>query len=172
MRCCHWGRPFYLLLFLLGDLCRADWHVTALVPFYSLFYPLWLSCLFVTRALLDLCVVAAGSVRFLFHPCQPSVLRVGLIAVLRRWYPLGLFYFLCLSCIFMTSCSVCWHHFAVTFSLFVVIVLEICAERLVAKTPLLFGIFLLFRCFRLDILWRADWCIDAAVTVSFSFIFL
>ena len=46
------------------------------------------------------------------------------------------------------------------------------AERLVAKTSLLFGNFHLLLCFRLDILWSADWCVDAAVTVRFSFIFL
>ena len=46
------------------------------------------------------------------------------------------------------------------------------AERFVAKTSLLFRNFHLFHYFRLDISWSADWCVDAAVTVRFSFIFL
>ena len=68
VRCCLWDRPFYLLLFLLGDSRRADWRITTLVPFYSLFNILCLSCLFVTKVLEDLCIAAAGSARFLFRP--------------------------------------------------------------------------------------------------------
>ena len=37
LRCRRWGRLFYLSLFLLGDSRRADWRVTTLVPFSSLF---------------------------------------------------------------------------------------------------------------------------------------
>ena len=48
VRCCRWDRPFYLSYLLLGDSCRADWHVRTLVPFSSLFYILCFSCLFVT----------------------------------------------------------------------------------------------------------------------------
>ena len=69
VRCCLWDRPFYISSLLLVDLCRADWRVTTLVPFSYLFYLLCISCLFVTRGLEDLCVVVAGSVRFLFRPC-------------------------------------------------------------------------------------------------------
>ena len=54
----------------------------------------------------------------------------------------------------------------------VVIVLEICAEKLVVETPLLSTIFSFFVVVVLFFLWRADWCVDAAVTVSFSYIFL
>ena len=82
MCCRRWNRPFYLSLFLLGDSCWADWRITALVPFPSLVYILCLSCLFVTIGLEDLCVVAAGIVRFLFRRCYLSVLRFGLIAAL------------------------------------------------------------------------------------------
>ena len=59
VRCIHWDHLFYLSSLLLGDSRRADWRVTTLVPFCSLFYLLCLSCLFVTRGLQDLCVVVA-----------------------------------------------------------------------------------------------------------------
>ena len=67
--CCRWDRPFYLSSLLLGDSRRADWHATTSVLFSSFFYLLCFSCLFVTRGLGDLCVVAAGSVRFIFRTC-------------------------------------------------------------------------------------------------------
>ena len=89
MRYCRWGRLFYLSLLLLGTSCWYDWCVTTLVPFDSLFNLLYISCLFVTRVLKNLCVVAAETVSFLFRPCEFSVLRVGLIAALRRWYLTG-----------------------------------------------------------------------------------
>ena len=87
LRCRRWDRLFYPSSLLLGDSRRADWLVTTLLPFPSLFYLLCISCLFVTRGLHDLCVL----------------------------------------------------------------VVELCAERLVAKTFLLFGNFHIFRCFCLDI---------------------
>ena len=41
--CCRrWGRLFYLSLLLLGNSCRADCHVTTLVPSDSIF----ISCVF------------------------------------------------------------------------------------------------------------------------------
>ena len=54
---------FIFRLLLLGDSCRADWRITTLVPFSSLFYILCISCLFVTRGLQDLCVVVAKFVQ-------------------------------------------------------------------------------------------------------------
>ena len=71
VRCILWDSLFYLSYLLLGDLCRADWHVTMLVPFSSLFYLLCLSCLFMTRGLQDLCVVVAKFVqRGLLRRCR------------------------------------------------------------------------------------------------------
>ena len=53
--CCRrWDHPFYLSSLLLGDLRWANWRVTMLVPFSSIFYILCFSCLFVTRGLEDL----------------------------------------------------------------------------------------------------------------------
>ena len=75
------------------------------------FYPLCLSCLLVTRGLKDLCVVASGTVRFLFRRCYLSVLRVGLIDALWCWYQLNIF-------------------------LFFVTFLYLCDERLGVLTPL------------------------------------
>ena len=69
VRCRRWDRLFYLSSLLLGDSRRADWRVTTLVLFSSLFYLLCFSCLFVTRGLEDLGVVAARSVCFIFSPC-------------------------------------------------------------------------------------------------------
>ena len=69
VRCRLWDRLFYLLYLLLGDSCRADWSVAALVLFFSLFYLFCFSCLFVTIGLEDMCVVAPRSVCFIFRPC-------------------------------------------------------------------------------------------------------
>ena len=41
--CCRrWDHLFYILSLFLGDSRRADWRVTMLAPFYSLFYLLCL----------------------------------------------------------------------------------------------------------------------------------
>ena len=69
VRCSRWDRPFNLSSLLLGNLCRADWSVTTLVPFDYIFYILCLSCIVMARGLKDMCIVAAGSVCFLFCPC-------------------------------------------------------------------------------------------------------
>ena len=39
VRCRLWDRPFSLSLLFLGNSCQADWRVTTLVPYDSLFIP-------------------------------------------------------------------------------------------------------------------------------------
>ena len=66
---CCWDCTLYLSSLLLRNSCRSDWRITTMVAFDSIFNFLCLSCLFVTRRLKDLCVVAAGTVCFLLCPC-------------------------------------------------------------------------------------------------------
>ena len=46
VRCRRWDRPIYLSSLLLGTSCRADWRVTTMVPFDSLFF----SCVFLVSS--------------------------------------------------------------------------------------------------------------------------
>ena len=91
----------------------------------------------------DWCIVATGTVRFLFRCCNLSLICVGLIGALQLCYRLILF-------------------------LFLVPFLYLRYERIDALMPLLPSIFPFF-CYRLGNLCREARCVDAAVTVNFSF---
>ena len=169
--CCRrWDHQFYLSSLLLGNSCRDDWRVTTLVPFDSIFY---ISFVFLVSLWQEDWRICALS------PLGPSVFSFAIVNPLY----------------FVSGWLLCYDASAdwVCFTLYAFLVSSWQAARCVdAAMPSLllfsllsswkfvqrgllwrrhyyFGIFLLFRCFRLVILWRADRCLDAAVTVIFSF---
>ena len=74
--------------------------------------------------------MAAGTARFLFRHCYLSVIRVGLIGALRRWYRLILFFPVLFLYLRDERIGAGTPLLPSIFSLFVVIVLEIREERL------------------------------------------
>ena len=126
---------------------------------------LCLSCLFVTRGYKYLCIVASGTIRFLFRPCYLLVICVGLIAALRRRYRLSLFLFFAPFLYLRDERLGVLLPLCLQFYLFCCYRLcNFCREARCVDADVI-GNFLLFCCFRLFILWRDDWC------VSFLFYF-
>ena len=62
VHCRRWDLPFYVSYLFLGDSCRADWHVTTLVPFSSLFYLLLTLCTSCRAYLCVTTLVPTGSI--------------------------------------------------------------------------------------------------------------